>query len=870
MIPVHHEVLDNGLTVILQEMDSAEVVALQAWVGVGSADETEREAGLAHVHEHMLFKGTSRRKVGEIAQAVEGAGGEINAWTSLDQTVYHLVLASRFFDVGLDVLADALQHSAFDAEELAREKEVILEEIKRGEDQPGRVATQELFQLAYKVHPYRRPVIGTRETVSALSREDVLSFYRRWYVPENVVLVIVGDIRTGKALEKVRRAFGSFATSAVPARHGLFEPPQEGTRARVRREPIEETYFDLAVHVPSVEHPDVAALDLLASILGQGESARLTQSVKRRRGLVSDIYAFAYTPRDPGVFTVGGSGPPRKVRDALRATLVEAGRLTRELVSEDEIAKARTLVESQAVYDKETAQGMARKFGFYQSTVGDLAFERRYYEAVARATPRDLLEVAQRYLTPERVSIAVVQPEKTRGLITEEECLAAAEELRRPVRKASRQARGGHAPIVRVELPSGAILLTRRDSRVPIVAMRAVWRGGLRYERPNVNGITNFIAEVLTQGTEERSAAEVAHAVDAMAGNLSAFAGRNSFGVRGEFLSRTFDRGLELFAECIARPSFAEPEIERQRQLQLEEIRVLDDNPSGLAFRLLARALYPRHPYRMHGLGTAEAVRRLGRRELVRFYRRNYPVSRMVLSVVGDLDPARIVERVARVFDIPIGVEAQIREPDADPPLRAPVIVEETREKRQAHIVLGFNGTTLTSKDRYALEVLSTILSGQGGRLFYELRDRRSLAYSVSSASIEGLEPGYFAVYMGTSPEKIGEGVDGILEELRKVRDAKVSTSELRRAQRYLIGTHAISLQRLSPRAATLAFDECYGLGYDHTEHYPKYILAVTREDVEEVARRYLDLDRYALSIVRPSAAPGVATLGLAARAETR
>src|SRR6478672_7185402 len=169
MTPVRYQ-LPNGLRVVLQENHAAKVVAFQAWVAVGSADESPEIAGIAHVFEHMLFKGTARRGVGQIAQEVEAAGGEINAWTSFDQTVYHLVLASRFFDTGLDILADAIQHSSFDPAELERELKVVLEEIKQGEDNPSRVITQELFKTAFTKHPYRRPVIGFEKVVRTFTR----------------------------------------------------------------------------------------------------------------------------------------------------------------------------------------------------------------------------------------------------------------------------------------------------------------------------------------------------------------------------------------------------------------------------------------------------------------------------------------------------------------------------------------------------------------------------------------------------------------------------------------------------------------------------------------------------------------------------
>ncbi len=221
--------LPNGLKVILEENHAAPVVAFQAWVDVGSADENPGVYGIAHVFEHMLFKGTARRGVGEIAQEVEASGGDINAWTSFDQTVFHIVMASRYFDAGLDILADAIQNSSFDPAELERELKVVMEEIKQGEDNPSRVTTQALFGQAYAKHPYRRPVIGYEKTVRGMNRDKLIEFFRRWYVPNNMTLVVVGDFESDRALARIREAMGQAKSSKLD-RQPWKEPEQRAPR----------------------------------------------------------------------------------------------------------------------------------------------------------------------------------------------------------------------------------------------------------------------------------------------------------------------------------------------------------------------------------------------------------------------------------------------------------------------------------------------------------------------------------------------------------------------------------------------------------------------------------------------------------------
>jgi zinc protease len=314
--------LDNGLRVVVQEDHFAPVVAIQVWVKAGSADETPDVAGAAHVHEHMIFKGTARRPVGAIAAEVESSGGNINAFTSADHTVYHVVLASRYCRTGLDILSDAMLNTTFDPHELEKELQVVMEEWKRGEDSPTSRAATELFRLAYTTHPYGRPVIGFRETVEALNRERVVNFYQRWYHPNNMTLVIVGDIDREVVRRNVTELFGARETVELPVRPRTAEPPQKELRLSAIDMNIEEFYLYLGYPIPPADHPDVFALDLLSFILGGGESARLVQTVQAEKELVNWISASAYTPEDAGLFILAAALEQEKISPAWKRCLL--------------------------------------------------------------------------------------------------------------------------------------------------------------------------------------------------------------------------------------------------------------------------------------------------------------------------------------------------------------------------------------------------------------------------------------------------------------------------------------------------------------------------------------------------------------------
>ncbi|MCJ7662746.1 MAG: insulinase family protein, partial [Desulfobacterales bacterium] len=301
--------LENGMRVVLLEDHSAPVCAFQVWVEVGSADESSSEAGISHLIEHMIFKGTNESRAGELAGTIERYGGRINAYTSYENTVYHVVITSRYQEKGLKVLADAVQHPVFDSRELAREKEVVIEEIRMGEDDPENLLHRSLFKESFRRHPYGRPIIGYAAQVGGFSRERVLNYYRTWYRPRNMVFVGVGDFTTPQLLSRLKELFASPARP-LPVRRRPQEQPQGAFRSLVTQKAIKERYFALGFHIPSIRDKDTVALDLLAVCLGQGESSRLLKELRLRQGLVSSIYAYAFTPKDPGLFVIGGAFQP--------------------------------------------------------------------------------------------------------------------------------------------------------------------------------------------------------------------------------------------------------------------------------------------------------------------------------------------------------------------------------------------------------------------------------------------------------------------------------------------------------------------------------------------------------------------------------
>ena len=854
---VHTHRLDNGLTLHIAPGHPAPVVAIQAWVGVGSADETPGVAGVAHVVEHMLFKGSSDYGLGELTRAIERGGGEINAWTAFDHTVYHAVLGRDHTDGAIDAIGDALLAPRVDPEELAREREVILEEIRQGADDPARSVAQSLFATAFAAHPYRRPVIGTAESVKRLGERELVEFFRSYYVADNLTLVVAGDVDPQRVKALVERRFRAMPTGR-PARCVAAEPAQTAPRASCQLRDVSEAYLSVGFHVPAARHPDLAALDVAAILLGQNESARLPRLLRDRDQLATSAYANVHALRDPGLLVLSATAKSGDANAVIGALVDRSLELSAEL-STEELDKARIAAETAFVRQLETAQGRARSLGWHATVAGDPQFGHVYLDRIRAVRRHDVANVMRRYLQPANASVAAILPRPRSAARAASAPRTFARQAEQRVRKSLATVPASSVPVEkRVALPNGMVLLVRRDASVPVVAMRAVWKGGQRVEDAKTAGATTLLARMVTRGCGTLDASQVADRIDRLGGSLGGVAGRNSFGVAAEWLARTWKPGFELLADCILDPRIPQGELVRERRLLLDDQVAQADSPSQVAFRVFSEALYGDHPYARDALGTPEAVGALSRTQLSAFYADRYPVSGLTLAIVGDVEIDEVIAAVNARFGAAAKAAPKL-------PAVAPLVVDgrsaNDREvyryldRQQAHLVIGFPGATVDAKDRFALEVLIAILGGQSGRLFAELREKQALAYRVSAHSIEGVDPGFVAVYLSCSPPKLPAAIAAVRSELERVRTGGVTTDEVERARSYLIGSHQIAMQRRAAVANAMAYHEAYGLGWQTWAGYDDAIRAVRPADIAAAAATYLRADRAITATVQPPSA---------------
>ncbi len=847
------EVFPNGLTAVVRENHGARVTAVQIWVKAGSVYEHENEAGLTHQIEHMIFKGTPTRGPGVLARTIESMGGTINAYTSLDYTVYHCVVPSEHTETAIDILADAVLNSTFDPAELEREKKVVLEEIRMRNDMPRSRLWNLLMATAYERSPYRLPVIGNPESVKSFTREGILRYMKRRYRPCQMSVVVAGDVDTGPVLNKLKTVFAA-RKKEEPDKVSLPEdPPQQQVRVASEGMKIGEGYMAVAFSgIPCFTHPDAPVLDVLAALLGDGYSSRLVYSLKERDRLVHSIDASAFTPRGQGLFEISAALDPANCTSALEGILGEVYRLISEPVMEEELQRAKTKVLSDFIYSQETMEGEARELGVFTTLAGDPAGSLLYIQRVRAVRPGDIMDAARRYFHPSNVNVALVMPEEEIPALDTESLeaitqraygMAAAEEGMPPATDFR---------VVPLHLENGLTVLLKRAPDNPTVSMTLAFPGGLRYESADNNGIFNFMAQAWTRGTERHPALELAETLEGMGALVSGFSGQNSFGLKGRCLKEHLDDFLDVFSEILMHPAFPDDEVTKLKPMISAAIRRQDDNLAGVAIREFRRLLFEPSPYAMNTLGTLETVAAFTSADLKAAIKRYAVPDRAVLAISGDIDTDTLSQRLSELLG-KWQASAPIPEPPAQPaPLEKPEYGNIVKEKQQTHIVLGFEGTSMSSPDRYALDVLNAVLAGQGGRLFSTLRDKESLAYSVTSFVSPGLEHGAFAFYIACAPEKKEQAQKSLWREIYRVKATGVTGQEVRRAVNWLAGREETGLQTNSARAMDMALHELYGLGYDFSEHYVERIKQVTVAQVNEAAAKFITPDRYVLVIVGP------------------
>ncbi len=853
--------LRNGLVVIVKRVPSP-VCAVRAYALTGGVYEGKwLGGGLSHLLEHMVAGCSNERRTEEQNRnLLQAIGNNSNAYTDYDHTAFYVNTTTQHLDEALDLVSGWMFTCKIVPAEYHREYEIVQRELEKDKGQPDDVFAELTFSNRYRVNPARVPVIGYQEVIQGLSRDDVYSYYQLAYQPNNMVFAIAGDLPTEQMLKAVQKQVKTYKPGRAFSHDVAPEPELTGPRTVVATFPkLGAAKLELAFPSVKLDSPDVYALDLLATVLGGGESAILTEELRDKKELAEAISASDFTPTyAEGSFAIEMSIDPENLQAATAATLDVIEAVKSSGVAAERLARAKTQMRVAHIKARQTTEEIISTMATDYIASGDAHYSDRYLERIDKLASADLQNVAKKYLVRNKLlTTALVSTDGPRA-----EGLPAAEDLLRAAAPTTKPTAEPVEPstISRTDLGSAGVLVHRRMTTSPLVSIQVYALGGLTAEDEKTNGIGNLTMDMLLRGTQSRSAEQIAESLDAMGADLDAGCGSNTWAWSASCLKDDLPKLTEIFADVIANPAFAGDELGKVRDRTLAAIDAQDADWSAQGMRFFKAQFFgpSKSPYRFQTIGSADNVKGFTADQVKKWYAQKVLKGPRVIAIFGDvsLDTAKATAQKL------LGSLPAISKPEATVPMHIHSLVARSEkpsvnvgrfevqktDQPLAGVFIGFQSdSTFASPDRFATTVADCMTSGYEGPtgyLFDDLRGR-GLVYQVDADDMPGLSPkmpGAFVALAGCDPAKVNEVVDVMLLNIARLQGTPkdVQADWFDRSKQLITTQDALDQETPEAQAAEAALDELYGLGYDAHAQFAAKINAVTLDQVRELAKTKL------------------------------
>ena len=832
--------LKNGLTVYIIRDSRFPLVCTRLFVGTGSANETAEQAGISHVLEHMVFKGTEKRPKGQVARDVESLGGYLNAATSFDKTWYITDMPAKHWKTGMDVVKDMAFHPSLDPAELEAEKDVIVSELKGGDDTPTRRLFEDL-QVAGLAHTvYGRPIIGFEKTIRAVTVDDLRAYIRTWYQPQNMMLLVAGDIDPKAVLAHAEELFGDLKNDTIlpePAPVQL-EGAAGGPRVEVTRGPWNKVYLGIALPAPALGDQRSIDLDVLAYALGGDGTSQFYRKYRYEKQLVDSISVGNMSLNRAGLFYMVAQLDADKVEPFWQEFTRDLAALDAGKITPDVIERARFNYEDGMDRASETLDGLTSWKATVQFELGGPQGEANVRHALAAVDSARLRQAQDLWLRPDQVRVRVLAPEKAQlpdlDAILQRNWPAPAVERQKASAVAEKV---GKREIV--DLGQGRTVILQPDRTIPYVSLEILRPGGNALLKPADQGLAQLTAATLTDGCGTRDLDAMERFVAERAASLSASAGVQSFTVSLTGPARFNADYFALLGDLLHKPTFAEKDVRRQADTLKAALVRRQDNPMSFMGSKINGFLFPGgQPYGFDGLGTAENQDRFGPGDVQAFWKQQN-AQPWILSVAGDFDREKVLA-FARSLPVPTAPAVDVPQPTWGADKRLPLSLPG---RQQAHLLLAFHAVPLDHPDAPALMLLESVLSGQSGLLFNKLRDEQGLGYTVTAFYRSLPEAGFMAFYIGTTPRNLDVARQGFSGIIKDIKTDLLPADLLAKGLNRMEGSYYRGRQSLGARADEAASERLLGQPQDFQKRLLEKAAKVTPEQLREVARKYLLVD---------------------------
>ena len=849
--------LPNGLSVLVIPDDRFPLAAMRLYVHAGSAYETPKQAGISHVLEHMVFKGTTKRPGGSLAKEVEDLGGYINAATSFDYTVYLVSLPSSYWKNGLDILKDMVFNPSLNPKDLDAEKKVVLAELERGEDNPDSVIFNKLQATALAGTPYERPIIGFKETISSFTQQDIKDYIATWYQPQSMLLVVCGQVDASAVLAEAQKLMGGLKNTRNLTLPAPISPStlNKGPHFYTEKRPLNKVYLSACLPVPGYTSPKTPELEILAYLLGGDNTSLFYRKYKYERQLVDDISVSLYSFERVGLLYISVLLDEKNLPIFWQEFSMNLPRVTARSFSESDLLRAKLNIEDSLFRAKETLSGLASKVGSFYFQSGSMNAETDYLTILQMTTLQSLQQNIDQWFKPQAFSLAAITPQNTPDQnfpellnfvwpVPEKENhvlpnqpqensdVTISEEI---TQNSTATVPGSNLKMEIINLDENRQIILMPDNTLPYVSLSLAFSGGDTMLNEGEQGLDDLTAATLTKGSLSKTAPQIEVFLAERAASLGAAAGKQSFTLGATFPSRFSADLFSLINEVLGQPSFTDEELSREKATQIASIRAKEDQPLGLAFRELMPFLFPKQILGYYRLGEPRAVEKFDRFQVKDYWAKQVGQP-WILAVCGQFDKDEVLNFAG---SLPLPNEPKVIMPSA--------VWGESKElklampgRNQTHLLMVFKTAPALSEDNPKLELLDTILSGQGGLLFQKLRNEQSLGYTVTSMRWQTPQTGLLAFYIGTDPGSEEKAMAGFKSVIKQLQDKPLPQSVLTGAANQMEGAYYRSHQSLGSRSSQASELAVLGYPLDYSTANIAAAKKVTPAQIQALARKYL------------------------------
>ncbi len=839
--------LDNGQTVIIKEVHDNPIVTIDTWIKTGSINENDKNNGVAHFLEHLFFKGTTKHPTGEFDRILESKGAQTNAATSKDFTHYYITLPSKYFETAIDLHADMLMNPLIPRKELEKERKVVIEEIAKTNDNPENKLYENMVQSFYINHPYKRKVIGKKEIIENISREEIFNFYNSWYNPSNMITVVVGDIDTTQALDLIKKNFNR--PEAKNCKNPKYKSDKniEKQIEITAKDKVKNGYMLIGFRgVPQENRADSYALDVLATILGDGRASKLYQAVKEQKQLAYSISAGHASMKDDSLVFVRANFTPENKDKVKKAIFDEITKVRNGNIDEQEISTAKNIIERDTFYARESTSNIANELGYTTLVYGDAKYYDEYIDNIKKVTKADLIRVAKKYLNPNHAVISIMLPDTA-----SEENIKKISNVAHPKPVVVKKEKN----ITQYKLSNNLNLIINHNTLNDIVAMEIYAKGGNFIEKKAGTG--TITASVMMKGTKKYSQIDLSQTMEQNGIKIVPANGSDYFSISVKTTKNDLPLTFDLLNEVVNNATLDKNEIERIKTEKIYAIQQNRDTPSSVAFEEFKTAIWANTPYGVTGKVMEKTIPTINKNDVEEFYNTVFYPENLVISINGNVNDEEIIKNIEQIFCSKKYTNAKKFEysnyKNKFLPLSATKNVKKEKDVEAAWILMGWlTDGVQNKKDIAALQVIDSILGGgMSSRLFSNLRGEQGLAYQVGSSFAANVNQGVFAVYIGTNPETALHSKNELLKQINLLKKEFVSDKELQEAKDKILGNFVLSQETNMEKAYTLGWFELSGRGFDYINEFPKLIECVTPTEVIRVANKYFEKP-YVFTIVAP------------------